>query len=537
MGKLRSKAGCLTCRQRHVKCDQVKPICSQCQKKNRPCIREDPSKSIRIKPYQPRKAGGDPKDALSHDSDEIYHPAEHRAADTVIANPTSPEHIPNPSYAAFGTNGSVTSPYLPQGSTNLPKLTNDSVPAPLMASPVNNTTNSPYFSVVGLPISHLLRPDSLSPWSAASPAGAIHAGSPLTYREAYLVHHFATHLGYWLDCTDASRQFTRKIPTLVKQSPILLHAVLSYAARHVGDAEMAEQAHERCVELLIPSLSSETVTDDDILLCAIVILRVFEQLNVMVTGSDQERHLAGCSALLRASQGREVDPSTPGLRQAAFWVYMRQCLYNACVHQQAPNVDLNLVLIPPPAGGDPLSDLRSETAWANTMTWICATVVHFCFGSSYPEPSSRIRRWQELSEAVESWLITRPDTFDPIWYSEAVKESGNPFPEIWFTADWHIMAFGFYHLARMLLAIYKPSPKFAVRGLHSPARESDVRVMMHARAICGACNSSPSTVPSLITLCHSTFICKTCPGFVWDVVTDMDRGSFDDRFGRKGWSN
>src|SRR5947208_301132 len=36
------------------------------------------------------------------------------------------------------------------------------------------------------------------------------------------------------------------------------------------------------------------------------------------------------------------------------------------------------------------------------------------------------------------------------------------------------MAFGFYHLACMLLAIYKPSPKFAVRGLHSPARESDV---------------------------------------------------------------
>jgi hypothetical protein len=37
-----------------------------------------------------------------------------------------------------------------------------------------------------------------------------------------------------------------------------------------------------------------------------------------------------------------------------------------------------------------------------------------------------------------------------------------------------VMAFGYYHLACMLLAIYKPSPKFAVRGLHSTARESDV---------------------------------------------------------------
>ncbi|KAJ6061769.1 uncharacterized protein N7446_005889 [Penicillium canescens] len=115
-------------------------------------------------------------------------------------------------------------------------------------------------------------------------------------------------------------------------------------------------------------------------------------------------------------------------------------------------------------------------------------------------------RWQELSEAVESWMSTRPSTFDPIWYSEAVPGNGNPFPEIWFTADWHIMAFGYYHLACMLLVIYKPSPKFAVRGVHGTARESDIRVMKHARAICGACNSSPSTVPSLITLCHSTFI-------------------------------
>jgi hypothetical protein len=388
----------------------------------------------------------DSKDTPGHDQEELSHlPEDGTEADAVIANAISPEHIIHPIYPEFSTteyrNTSVTSPYNIQGSTLLPELTNDSVPVPLMTSP-----------------------------------GSIHAGTPLTHREAYLVHHFATHLGYWLDCTDASRQFTRKIPILVKQSPILLHAVLSYAARHVGDAEMAEQAHEHSVELLIPSLSSENVADDDILLCAIVILRVFEQLNVMVTGSDQERHLAGCSALLRASQGREVDPSTPGLRQAAFWVYMRQCLYNACVHQQAPNVDLlNLVLIPPPkGGGDPLSDLRSETAWANTMTWICATVVHFCFGSSYPEPSTRIRRWQQLSEAVENWLSTRPDTFNPIWYSEAVPGSGNPFPEIWFTADWHIMAFGFYHLACMLLAIYKPSPRFAVRGLHSTARESDV---------------------------------------------------------------
>lgn len=34
-------------------------------------------------------------------------------------------------------------------------------------------------------------------------------------------------------------------------------------------------------------------------------------------------------------------------------------------------------------------------------------------------------------------------------------------------------------------------------------------VMYHARALCGACKSSPATVPALITLCHSAFICES----------------------------
>ena len=211
----------------------------------------------------------------------------------------------------------------------------------------------------------------------------------------------------------------------------------------------------------------------------------------MATGSDQERHLAGSSALLRASQGPRVDTSTPRLRQAAFWVYMRQCLYNACINQQPPNVDINLILSPVPIGGDPVSDLKTETAWANTMVWICATVVHFCFGPGFHEPSARMRKWRELTEAVESWVNNRPSTFDPIWYGDPVANNDNPFPELWFTADWHgmyifpieklyagltqiVMAFGYYHVACMLLIIYKSAARFAIRGVHGYLRESDV---------------------------------------------------------------
>jgi len=382
-------------------------------------------------------------------------------------------------------------------------------------------------------IAQLLQPGSASPdfhvpspWPGpASPQNLI--AKALTRHEASLVHYYSIHLGKWLDCTDASRQFTLKIPALATTSPVLLEAIMSFAARHKGDAETASLAHERSIAMLIVLLDSEQVADDDVLLCAIVILRVFEQLTALGNGSDQERHLAGCSALLRACQGPCVDPAAPGLRDAAFWVYMRQCLYNACINQQAPNVDFSLTLSPIPTPGN-ADSLRSETAWANTMTWICATIVQFCFGSHAQEPNNRMAKWQELSNTLEDWARSRPSSFNPIWQSNETYHE-NPFPEYYFAADWHVVAFGFYQLACMLLIIYKPNPRFAIRSVHAGGlRKEDVssqfrhsfvggsrantkqsrqaQILEHARALCGSCKSEPGNVPARITLCHSVFL-------------------------------
>lgn len=103
--------------------------------------------------------------------------------------------------------------------------------------------------------------------------------SELSQRDAEYVHHFAQHLAIWLDCTDASRQFTLKVSTLARKSPILLHAVVSFAARHMKRNLVADSAQQRCVELLIPHLSCDEVSKDEAILCAIVILRVCEQLS------------------------------------------------------------------------------------------------------------------------------------------------------------------------------------------------------------------------------------------------------------------
>jgi hypothetical protein len=104
---------------------------------------------------------------------------------------------------------------------------------------------------------------------------------PLTHDDAVLVHHYTEHLGRWLDCTDATRQFTLGVPEKVKQCPVLCHAVLSFAARHRKDDATAHAAYRRCITLLIDRLNEDAASHDETLLCAIVILRFYEQLNGM----------------------------------------------------------------------------------------------------------------------------------------------------------------------------------------------------------------------------------------------------------------
>jgi hypothetical protein len=110
------------------------------------------------------------------------------------------------------------------------------------------------------------------PWTAPTV-------SVLPRQEAYYVHHFSTHLARWLDCTDASRQFTLNVTVLANNSLILRYAVISYAARHLGDGTAADEFQDKCIELLIPLLSTESIANDEAILCAMVILRVCEQLS------------------------------------------------------------------------------------------------------------------------------------------------------------------------------------------------------------------------------------------------------------------
>lgn len=135
-----------------------------------------------------------------------------------------------------------------------------------------------------------------------------------------------------------------------------------------------------------------------------------------------------------------VDPSASLLRDAAFWIYVRQCLYNSTISQEPLDIDFSLQLLPTQDSlmrQHPLAWLRTETAWANHILWITARVANFCFSGvkTTDDAVTRAAAWQELWDGNQSWQSSRPKEFDAIGYG--LTEDELVFPEIWFTADWH----------------------------------------------------------------------------------------------------
>ena len=170
--------------------------------------------------------------------------------------------------------------------------------------------------------------------------------------------------------------------------------------------------------------------------------RAYHPLVPSRTASRDKHHLKGTSSILHATQNTPfIHPAASTLRDAAFWVYVRQCLYNATISQKPLDLDFSLQLQPTPEemqyDSHPLAWLSLETAWANQILWNTASVANFCFSDTKTpnELLPRAQQWQALWDKNQSWVTSRPSVFDPIGSGPA--EDGHVFPDIWFTADWH----------------------------------------------------------------------------------------------------
>ncbi|KAK5222239.1 hypothetical protein LTR72_006496 [Exophiala xenobiotica] len=445
MPNRRTRTGCLTCRERRVKCDEALPECLRCKKAKRACVRgcrikfvhcttsaeqecleddlEQPDSIIandvwRFKQSQPWVSVREVDNTIPFIDETLETSACYGRAS---ADPGTGSHITTGEVLADVFEASIS----PQSSSQTP----------------GHAALGIYEAQIQSQPYQLSRHDSISGGSFAYPSPYIDIAETtfsadirsdlatrnhpklLSREQAFLLRHYLVALGPSLDVCDPGRHFSIIVPELATTSDLLLHAISAVSAHHLSrtadyDPTVAEQHHERCVELLIPILDDSFAPDE--VVAATVLLRFYEQMSSAVIGYDQEAHLSGASAFINSES---TCVAAGGLREASFWLFLRQDIDVALSQQRLPKLNLDAF-----SAGLNLQGAACDHTWANRIVWITAEVLRFLFG-----PQRSQDKLNELVQKTESWMCNKPASFRPLYVS---KERG-VFPEIYYTRPWH----------------------------------------------------------------------------------------------------
>ncbi|KAF7596493.1 hypothetical protein BBP40_001365 [Aspergillus hancockii] len=205
-------------------------------------------------------------------------------------------------------------------------------------------------------------------------------------------------------------------------------------------------------------------------------------------------------------------PRPDGLRQAAFWVALRQELFTSFMKQRPLNFPMNHC--------DAFRNLSpaEDVIWADRLVIFCADLLEFCYGSSYAQNTDPAAyhhhdpsRWHELQEYERDLTLALPKSFEPICSRAPDTESGQAFPEIWHLESCHVTGTTHLELARILLVAFDQSRPSLGPGSVAGQRQLATTLKEIVRRLCGIalCNrqSPPAFIEALmgITLCGEYF--------------------------------
>ncbi|CBF82466.1 hypothetical protein AN9141.2 [Aspergillus nidulans FGSC A4] len=372
--------GCLTCRQRHLKCDKTGTECLRCQRSGRQCI-PAPAKpeevAFRHGQNPSMRSEGPPRygeSDLSFPEDQVW-----------IDVPTQLcfEDETEQTASDYHVVSAEASPTVPRGMRKA-RLSTSTSTIPSIPSPTQA-----FLPPGGA--RRISNPRTLSLDSLMPPDTPRDNPKLADFNEAFLLRHFQRTLGPWLDSCDHERQFSMDVVERAPSYPLLLYACLATAARHLSRTtnlvppNTADEYHEKCIAILLPGLANwESGIGLDILLASTVILRFFEQI------SSSQNPL-------------RLELSAFDERLQMMWT------------QQESQTDRD---------------------WAHRAVWLLAGAINYCYGVHDPQGSAAERTF--LKHRINAWEARKPDGFRPLHFSLADPRIGRPYPVIWFTKSLYV---------------------------------------------------------------------------------------------------
>jgi hypothetical protein len=309
--------------------------------------------------------------------------------------------------------------------------------------------------------------------------------------EAKLLRYFVEHLARNFDLTDPLQHFRRVVPQRAAICPPLLNAIFALSARHLSrigeyDHLISNKYTQRCLQHLIPMLDDSSALQDENLLASTIILRHVEEYEVPLSGAksaEQGGHIFGAHAFIKAQERATING---GLRQAAFWVGLRQEIYMAFVNQQSIIPALEHCNI------DRSFEAATDDVWAQRMVVLAADIILYCFGDHDHLQST----YNFLSDCTTQWHNSKPTSFTPVY--EQPSSEDNVFPELHYMADDVVVGTQHYYLAKILLIAHNPKiPRLG--PLRTAAiKAADEEIMDYVRILCGICCFNTNSAPNFL---------------------------------------
>ncbi|KAB8226690.1 hypothetical protein BDV33DRAFT_197681 [Aspergillus novoparasiticus] len=279
--------------------------------------------------------------------------------------------------------------------------------------------------------------------------------APLSSQEeAWLLRQFSAEVGTWMDLSDLSETFSKKICRLAMQDPLLKAASIACAAKQqflIGKLpdgmDIARRNYNTAISLLIDRLGNNDEPLVSYGFAATVICSCYEMLDA--PASDWQRHLDGVFSF---SKVRRVNGSSGGIEQAGFWSIARQEVVCSIMHRSKLRLDPDLWAI----DLEHIGQEGGEDLVNNQVLTILAKVVNFMACSDTTSPSDGLDEWYKLRDLLDHWSRSVEDKsfMDPV---SVYKENGKPFTTIWFARSVCASSWQMFHLAQILLLTSCPT--------------------------------------------------------------------------------
>ncbi|KAI9801771.1 MAG: hypothetical protein M1825_003143 [Sarcosagium campestre] len=500
----RVRTGCLTCRERHLKCDEGLPHCQNCRKSSRECKRGVRLNFIDTQVQDPPiiPPSRDWSVQFQDESREIASEYRGGAGRYPVLEPAAAESAfefeNDGSAGAAAVAAAAAAAAAADLSQHLPSM-QSTMPASYPEM-VDQTLDDHHRDTSRRPSQINGEQDGFSAQSIAQPPNTSYSNPEQTLtppsetkdylnspEEVLFMQVFVEEVGLWMDSMDSMKHFSRILPFHSLGEPMLLNAFLACGARHltlVNSAFQEDKAlhyYDTATRGLLKSLQNP---NRDSVICATtaVILNVYE---IMSERAQQRmHHIAGARALIKECGW---SARSGGIGGACFWLNVGMELLS-CLH-----FNWQVAWDPDSWGVD--ADFSRETesgreeVWTHKILYVVARIANFRASiPRFQEPSARdeqtrlhnrYKEWTRLKELCDLWNDGIPRTMHPMAYLYPHQTaSKSAFPEVWLIKRTTIVARLFYHTAMCLLAQINPCVASTNEAMHEMQ-------VTHSHQICG----------------------------------------------------